>query len=876
MPHSVGIGAEFGLLLPALVTGERMPRLTSTPNSRGLLEKLVPDVPPALVIDEVGPIGARERLERPDESPLIGTGIDWPLAATLMGGAGSLRVPLPLVLAWLSEAESNQTWRTNAGSWRSNPEHSPIDRLLATYLKRSAERLRVSSASADRVVVGVPNAMSLATMTRVLNVTGRSARFVWRPVAALISAIHSHPDDFSKVRDNDRALVIYMGIDGFEATVLHLIRRAGEKGPEIVVPGRLRVNSDNNVHRPLAGLLRWMRDRECDGLAGHLPHAWARAWVCQCTVKPEGLVTDHWLNGPWDPIERLQVEGPWGWFGQRVAARDAGERYRSMAASFRQEISGLVSAAAGLTRVVLAGGISSVDCELIQSVLRLIPKGCRVVHQQWGVVEGAALFGWREQMKWATYSDYLPQLDLCVERDGNPLWLPVVQSEWIDAGVPYRNQQTGFRLQRPASGKTSRQVELAVAMEGHGHVRETQDVVHFPLESRSEDVPLTIQIEVQAASGEPRVTAEPQGDIPSIVLDWGIATSTNLSKEEYLASRPRSFPPIEIVRAARWWHQPVQYRTISTSRGVAVTPKQYVVSELLPGLKRGVIDRKKIGELRKHVIRRLWNRDEKVWEALTSTDGAVQFHQDVLNELRNGLFAWLVEHLGPRSKEVREIRRDVIKVLAWSGFQSANFERLIVERVKHEHDWIHAIGNAIVSPRRAAAAIGHLGELLKYQLDTQGEKEIQKINHPLKQLSWLLSQRKESTSEIKSEDMLVIATAAFECAVNLAKHGNFAVKFRWAVRCMLLCLMRRQHDREFLDPSTELAHKMSRFCGKLYLRVGPPDEMAQRVARDFHIGINEFERELRPPVARDLRTFIEYLERRGTGSIIVESDDDDD
>ena len=875
MPHSVGIGAEFGLVLPALVTGERMPRLTSTPNSRGSLEKLVPDVPPALVIDEVGPIGARERLERPDESPLIGTGIDWPLAATLMGGAGSLRVPLPLVLAWLSEAESNQTWRTNAGGWRSNPEHSPIDRLLATYLKRSAERLRVSSASADRVVVGVPNAMSLATMTRVLNVTGRSARFVWRPVAALISAIQSHPDEFSRVRDNDRALVIYMGIDGFEATVLHLIRRAGEKGPELVVPGRLRVNSDNNVHKPLAGLLRWMRDRECDGLAGHLPHAWARAWLCQCTVKPVGLVTDHWLNGPWDPIERLQSGGPWGWFGQRVAARDAGERYRGMATSFRQGINGLVSAAGGLTHVVLAGGFSSEDCELVQSALGLIPKSCRVIHQRWGVVEGAALFGWREQAKWATYSDYLPQLDLCVEQAGTPLWLPVVQSEWIDAGVPYRNQQTGFKLQRPASGKTSRQVELAVAMEGHQHVRETQDVVQFPEEARTEDVPLIIQIEVQAASGEPRVTAEPEGNIAPIVLDWGIATSTNLSKEEYLSSRPRSFPPIEIVRAARWWHQPVQYRTISKSRGVAITPKQYVVSELLPGLKRGVIDRERLGELRKHVIRRSWNRDEHVWEALTSTEGEVQFHQDVLDDLRNGLFGWLQEHLGPRSLDERRIRRDVIKVLAWSGFKSASFEQLIVQRMKFEQDWIHAIGNGIRSPRRAAASMTYLGQLLQHQLEAVHGEEIKKINDPLKQLSWLLAQREGCTGEVKSDDMLAIATAAFGCAVNLAKHGNLAVKFRWAIRCMLLCLMRRQHDREFLDPSTELARKMSRFCGNLYLRVGPPDDLAQRIARESHVGINQFERKPRPPVARDLRTFMEYLERRGTGSIIVESDDDD-
>jgi hypothetical protein len=312
-------------------------------------------------------------------------------------------------------------------------------------------------------------------------------------------------------------------------------------------------------------------------------------------------------------------------------------------------------------------------------------------------------------------------------------------------------------------------------------------------------------------------------------------------------------------------------------RGEAVTPKQFVNSELLPGLRRGMVDRERLGEFRRHIIRRNWNRDAGVWDALTSTDGEVQLHQDVLDELRDGLFEWLKRHVDPHGQEQRYIRRDVIKVLAWSGFKSAAFEHLIMQRLKRERDWIHAVGNGIRAPGRAAVAMSYLGGLLEQQLDAVPPGEvITRINDPLKQLSWMLAQREGITSDIASDDMLAISTAAFGCAVNLAKHGSLAVKFRWAVRCMLLCLMRRQHDREFLDPSSDLARKMMRFCGKLYLRVGPTDDLAQRLAREFHVGISESDRDPKPPVARDLRTFIEYLERRGTGSIIVESDDDDD
>jgi len=875
MPHSVGFGAELGLVMPATVAGERAPRLLPM----GGVSALVPKVPPSIVVDPMGRVGGAERLERPDESPLIGSGIDWPLPATIMGGAGPLRVPLALMLAHLVSPAADtagQRWRVSQGSWRTSGETTRLDRLIASYLVRATDRVQESGSLVSRAIFAVPNATPLPLMTQILNVTGSRARLIWRPVAALIAAISSQPQEFQNIREEDRVLVVHMGIDGFEATPLHVLRRTGAKGPELLVPGRPKQSPSTNVHRPLAGLLRWLRDRRVDAVDGDLAQAWARAWLCEITAGDDGLEAIDWLSGPWDQVERASGDGAWGWFSRQVANGRTAEAYRAEAAGFCKDVIEMVSGASRPRAVVFAGGFASLECELVQRIISASPRQCPVVRSTWGVGDGAALFGWREQMGWATYSDYLPQMDLCVERNGVPEWAAVVESDWIDAGTRYQNRQTGFKLRKPATGATDRRVELAVAMEGYEHVRMTQDLVRFPDEARADDVPLTIEIDVQAASGEPRVTAIPDGDIAPVVLDWGIAASSERTREEYLAALPRSFPPHESVRAARWWYQPVQYRTISL-REQPVPPKQYVESVILPGIRRGAIDRESLGEIRKHVIRRTWNREDLVWEALVSSEGQAQLHQNVLDELQACLFSWLQANVDPGNKEHRATRRDVIKVLAWSSFKSSAFEQLIARRIKSEKDWIHAVGNAIRSPRYGAVVMKQLGSLLSDQvLATPRGDEISKINDPLKQLSWLMALRTGITSDMPSDAVESIAEAAFECAMNLEQHGNLAVKFRWAVRCMLLCLMHRQHDPEFLDPVSDLARKMLRFCGKLYLRIGPPDEFARRIAKDLRLGVDSLRRESKPTVARDLQTFIEYLERRGSGSIIVESEEDDD
>jgi hypothetical protein len=871
---SVGLSAELGLLGPSLVIGERAPRREHDE----VLTQLAPPVPPALVIDTLGPRGCTYRIEDGFETPVVGIGIDWPHSATLYGGAGSRRLPLPLLIARSSESPmgtAGDHWSVGSGRQQLHVDSVPHEVAVGHYLAQCAERLAAHRPTYQRMVFPVPNAMSLRAMTAILKSAGNRARLIWRPVAALISAIDHSTETFEPLSEDDHVLVLYMGVDGYEATLLHVICRSGDCGPVLRVPGRPRVTRQVNVQSCMAGVLQWMSNRGVKALGRDVSQAWARSWGCKIEMTDGGLKAADWMDGPWDPARQVSGSGGWAWFANAVQRDDCDRECQRAVSAFAESVASLMRSTRALKAIVLAGSQSGADSAVVASILRQAPRGISVVRQPWAVQEGAAIFGWREVKRWATYSDHLPQLDLCVERAGVPTWMSVVDSSWIDAGTPYRNEQGGFRLAKPPVGKLDRVVDLAVTMEGDPHVRETKDLVRFPSGAAREDVPLTIQIEVQAATGEPRVTAIPEGDIAPVVLDWALATSTQMTPEEYLESIPRSFPPNEAIRAAPWWHQPFKYKTVSAN-GRTYTPKQYVELEVLSRPWTGRLPPESLKVVRTHVIRRSWNKDDRVWEALTSSDGKVQLYQPVMDELQDRLFRWLLTHPSPRDQDTRKKWRDVVKILAWTSFKNDTFEGLVADGLGRQADWIHAIGHALRSPACAATAIRYLSGQLQTRIELASPSTpIKGINNPLKQLAWLLALRNGITAATPSDVMADIADQAFQCACRLKEHDNLNIMFRWSMRCLVLCLVHRQHDSEFLDPSSNLAKRMLHFCRELYLAVGPDDEFAEEiveegVARPLQPSIP------RPQVARDVKTFIEYLNRRGRGSIIVDDDDGTD
>ncbi len=874
--RSVGIDCESLLTDSVVVEGDRTPRVIGAKVNANRLRGL-----PSLIFDPVGRIGGQPfaRIEADHESPVIGTGMDWPPAAGFLNGDGSLRAPLPLVLAHLVSEKPDTTgpdtsestvsrWHT---SDRTKSTGVPLSDVVGWYCARAVDRVRASSEDdAARVIMSVPNATPLRAMTHILRASDSKIRLIWRPVATLIHAIHEHADVFSSFSGEDQVLVLHFGTDGYEATLLNVIEHKLDRGPKMMVPGRPRFTPGfNNVSSPLAGLLRHMSSRL--GSAGTLMdgEAWARCWVSM--VSPEGDSAQSTI-GPWSNFGSAARTGAWRWFVENVKS-DCRAAYRNAALQFRTDCEAMLQRVHAVRAVVISGELSHGVTELAEVIVRSARSRTPVMNMDGGPRCGAALFGWREARQWPTYLDHLPQMRLFVEDAGEPTWREIVESDWVDAGMKRTESLQGFKLKRIAFGETQHHVELAVTLEGDPDVRETNEVVALPAAFAHEDIPLTITVEVQAATGEPRVTATPRdiSGAAGITLDWSIATSTKMSAEQYLASRPRAFPGEERLVAASWWYRPTQNKTIWF--GARQLPLRDFITAVLDHGKRNQVALEHLQDIRKLVIQRKWHTDEGVWRCVVNSDGSVQVHEDVMDRLRNWLWDFLQ---GSTTATVG--RRDAMKVLSWTRFYNMDFETMIVNGISSDGDAVHASGNGVRTPKGCQRVIKHFTAVIDERVRfVQHGGALSNVNNPLKQLAWLLALNPLATSALTESEAMRLTHVVFKCANALRRDRNFKVMFRWSIRCMALSLSRRKFSSEFLDPKSEMAMEMLRFSAEIYTSMVGMDAFIGALIEECGLGsVSSFGViQSQPAVARDLKQFMEYLNRRGTGSIIVEDGDGD-
>lgn len=887
MPASVGLDVSQGMAAAAFVQGVRQPKLVESPPAGEWPRAPVP----ALVFDASIRVGARpsDRIEARGETPVIGSGIDWPPSAGFDGGDACPRIPLALAIADVCRGlphGSRVGWpveRNRDGTaLRIMPEEA-IGRFAAHV---SDSRPWLPDSVPPKYVLAVPNAMPLRAMTGLIRASSGKIRLIWRPVASLIEALRVDESAFASVGEADHVLVLHVGIDGYEATLLHVIERERDRGPKLTVPGRPRfVDGLTNVAAPLGGILRRIADRRAFGTSVALGEAWARCWLHPHT---RGDPQPSWPIGPWAAGDGSRDESGWGWFCRAVRS-DVSASHRTEAMSFRERAVRMVRASKRVKAVVVTGDLVESMRDLVDAIVRDIGIRDAAVLGDAAVGRGAAIFGWREQAGWPTYLDYLPQLQLFAERNGEPEWNEVVRSDWIDAGEPFTETRSGFSLRRGSPGEVLRRVELAVSLEGEPHVKETQDRVEVPLHLAEREVKLSIQVEVQAASGEPRVTASTV-DVPTpaqVTLDWAIAESTGKTPAEYLESRPRAFPPIESVRPAAWWYRETNYRTIALSDqdrrafppcASSVAPSTYIRNSLETRLTL-----LRLRRIRSLVIRRQWDRDGKFWTGAVGGDGSVLAHDDVLRDLHSSLLEVVKESNSKSRRDDAPSVADAVKVLAWTGFQDPRFEKYLVVMLEHGSGsdlklGLYGCGNAVRSSQACAQVIRCLTRLLDAEI-TRAERErkkLSRVNEPLRQLAWMLALREVATSGLDADDARAALVAVYQCANLLHRENNRKVMFQWAVRCLVLLLGRRRFDDDFVAPDSADARALIRFCGEVYFVVADADEVGRRLAERLGTRAHRVASAPNPKVAQHIRTFLEYIDRRGSGSIIVDEDDDDE
>lgn len=879
--RSVGICLEFGLAGAAEVGGTSRPRAAVPFTGRGQYRPAAP----ALLFDPSlrGPSLLGSRLEQEGETPLIGAGLDWPESSGFGGGLACRRVPIPLAVSHACNADA----AVPAVGWPVEHQQGAsakgvaLEDAVGRFLGHAMDEVQADPTgqtdTVSRLIAAVPNAMPLRGMTAVIRAAGGKARLIWRPVATLIAALEEQPEDFSTISEDDHVLVLHLGVDGYEASLLHVIDRERQGGARMRVPGRPRfVAGETNVSMPLGGVLRRMVERRAFGPSVDVAEAWARCWVSQGSATPEAAA---WPIGPWARIDAGGT-GAWGWFCSS-SRRDVALIHKEHANQFRLLCDRMSRKSGRVRAVVVSGGLSTTMNELASMVASDAGRDLPRIECPAGVARGAAMFGWRESKRWPTYLDYLPQLRLFAEKDGEGQWSEVVSSDWIDAGVEHSERRTGFSIGEAAPGQSERAIVLAVALEGESHVKETLDKIILPAELACHPVPLEIQIKVQAATGDPRVTATPAklAGVAGVTLDWAIARSTGQTPDEYLRFRPRSYPPIERVEAARWWSSATQYRTIGIEGddqalfrhvGSQVAPSDYVRLALAVRLTED-----RLRNFRSIAIRRYWDAERECWMAIASGDGVVQLHQELLSGLHEKLWDLLSRKVVRVSQRDAPSRTDIIKVLAWTGFHDPAFEKFILAELGRQSAAIHGTGNGIRSPEGCAKAIRFLSDTIRARLES-APREVKKVNEPLRQLSWLLAQREEATSRLEDTEMLAALDAVFECALRLHRQGNRKVMFQWSIRCLVLMLSRRRFSKHFLDPASPKAAELIRFCAEVYLKVATADDFIGRLSKELGIPVPRSAADPNAKVARFVRSFFEYIHRQGTDVPRVEDGDDGD
>lgn len=879
--RSVGICLEFGLPGAAEVGGTSRPRAAVPFTGRGQYRPAAP----ALLFDPSlrGPSLLGSRLEQEGETPLIGAGLDWPESSGFGGGLACRRVPIPLAVSHACNADAAVLavgWpveHQQGASAKGVALEDAVGRFLGHAMDEVQADPTGQTDTVSRLIAAVPNAMPLRGMTAVIRAAGGKARLIWRPVATLIAALEEQPKAFSTMSDDDHVLVLHLGVDGYEASLLHVIERERQGGARMRVPGRPRfVAGETNVSVPLGGVLRRMLERGAFGPSVDVAEAWARCWVSPSSASPDAVA---WPIGPWARIDAGGT-GAWGWFC-RSARGDAAMLHRECADQFRRHCEAMIRKSGRVRAIVVSGGLSASMGELVSTIA--LDAGCSLppIDCPSAVARGAAMFGWRESRRWPTYLDYLPQLRLFAEKDGEGQWCEVVSSDWIDAGDEFSEIRTGFSIPEGTPGQSARTVPLAVALEGENHVKATRDKIDLPADLACQSVPLNIQIKVQAATGDPRVTAMPAKlpGVTGVTLDWAIATSTGKTPEEYLNSRPRAYPPVERVHAAAWWSTSTKYRTIDIQdadcalfrySGSQVAPSEYV-----RGVLSAQLTRYRLKKFRSIAIRRYWDTELRCWSAIASGDGVVQVHQELLDALHAKLWN-LLPSAGSRVPGPHDpTNLDIIKVLAWTGFHNRGFEKFILAQLQTTKAAIHGTGNGVRSPEGCAKAIRFLSDVIKAQLEN-APREVTGVNEPLRQLSWLLAQREEATSRLEDAEMLAALDAVFECALRLHRQGNRKVKFQWSIRCLVLMLSRRRFSPSFLDPASPKAIELIRFCAEVYLKVAAADDFSRDLSRQLGMSVPRSVADPNAKVARFIRGFFEYIHRRGNDSLIVEDGDDGD
>lgn len=413
------------------------------------------------------------------------------------------------------------------------------------------------------------------------------AGLLWRPVAATLAWLSRHTDSVAwrnrqPMQSVGCVLHLHLAIEGCEFTWVDLVPFQEDGGDLVLLPGRRRPSSVDALSlQPLAALESTLDS----ALIGKVPDAevrrrmaWHAAWMSPllpsaglardpsgveeaATLAPVAFLRDA-LAG--ELLGSLEIRHPAsGWTGAWLGPPEVtlSEWLGCVSRDDKVRCVGVV-VSGNLARRRIASG-ETLAGELLKRFA--LPFGVPAEFDAEGgpslLAQGAESFAARRRQGLAAYLDSLPGVDMICMRDGEPLWVNLLDigQRWAVGGRKTEFEPKGARF---LIRKGQPELRITVHREGAATCRS----VAAALGSRPDvDVPVRMKVAIDPGQGNPRVELLPDDARclrgRALVLDWDTAKDTGKDRDTELRETLRGYPP-PLVRGADQsrWSEAVFYK----------------------------------------------------------------------------------------------------------------------------------------------------------------------------------------------------------------------------------------------------------------------------------------------------------------------------
>ena len=755
-----------------------------------------------------------------------GSGEAWPSEASVGRDIGSGR--FPLAAAW-SGRQENLTW-----NWRIDEHGHKLNSLDAIAVGIS--ELTSMNAGEQSTSVVIPNDFRQQEQQRLLDACtakGLDVALIWLPIAACLAWIrefHGSLPDPSGAEEPLVLPVIHADWGNVRCTIVELVAWK-EDGEPRWLPARRRPSVSDTC---VSGF-GWQTQTRCD--ESNFNDVWRRLFTeslrgdsgeVQRESDGNGLLLEKvssWdlqqsspelaarsiaeaLNATMPPPVGLVVAGD---FAERLMDDESMSRFLSERLEWRSR-----------SRVVIANGAEGEDY----------------------LASGAAMFTSDWLADRTSYLDTLPELELFIDRSGKYEWLGLLgeHDQFVRGGRQWELQSpiTGLAIPRGSA-----RVKLVVAHEEFRGVREIS--AHF--ESISEQrIPVSLRVSCTPAQGNAKLrleTVASSGTPSRVVLaDWRRMvvirdeSGQPMDKSTYLETRPRAFPELRPRPAdsTRW--STFEYRA---DRFLHAAPNANFVAANRRYLWK-LLEASRIGS----------------GKSAVSSAGRVPAGKDQvkLDRIASILFGFVRQ-----SGQASQAKTDAIKTLAFICAACEGLDAWVHTQIsqctKLDETTCMIAGGCIRSPDTAALFI-------KTLLEGIPRSNLRRLlNYQMQALGRLFSTRGDILKNIPEESMYKVVRECLSVFSHEISTNNLAWLFEHSGLVVVYALRYRIYKSDFLEPDSELAIEAKSLFHEAIQKL---EERSGSTSR------GDWWSQLRPRakrLANALQQLIDYIDRRGTGDILI-------